>query len=101
MRRFYNALATTVAFGDVVFVRLVLYYGQQLIMHNWFCKADWYRQEAHFVVAKDDDQFGVTPRRVVDALGAPSRTLLCGELQVLVYDYDITPALEMDLSAVA
>lgn len=61
-------------------------------MYCWFCKDDWYREYANYVVFDEVDQqeMGVTKERVESTFGSPERVLRYESYTIYVYDYDLS-----------
>lgn len=90
---FWNASSTTVSSNNKVKVRAIENYGgtgSRFGMKNWFCKNSWYEEPANFVIVSEGDLFGVTPDNVRSYFGEPSNILEYGNMQIFVYDYNLS-----------
>lgn len=61
----------------------------------WFCKDDWYKQEAQFVIMHDPEAagYGVTEENVLKAFGKPSRVIKYDAYLIYIYSTDISQKL--------
>ena len=89
---FWNASSVTVISGNDVKIRAISSDDQRMSMFNWFCKDEWYKEEAHFVVVGEGDIYGVTPKNIEKLLGTPDRIIVIPEIteDIYVYDKDIS-----------
>ena len=98
---FWNASSTTVLSKNRVRVRAVTA-GQgnpyNLQQYKWFCKNEWYGEKSSFVVAAEDDSFGITPECVVGSLGEADRMLYFEDFTILIYERDISQDLVNGIS---
>ncbi len=97
---FWNASSTTVLSENRVKVRAIIASQNQdgLKMYRWFCKNAWYTERSNFVIAAQNDMYGITPECVTGALGEPEETLTFEDLTVLVYDRDLSKDLANGIS---
>ncbi len=58
--------------------------------YTWFSKADWYDQEAHYVITSEDDDSGLTYENITNLMGEPDKVIESDKYQILVYDEDIS-----------
>lgn len=105
---FWNASHTTVASNERVKVRAI--HGQvpelgkpdYLVMQNWFCKTEWYRQGTPNFIAFDGSGYlHVSEDIVLILLGEPSRILDNGEYRVYVYENGLSDEIVIPKGQVA
>lgn len=62
----------------------------------WFCKDEWYKEYANFVVIDDVDQqeMGITEEKVTAKFGMPERVLYHNSYIIYVYEYDLSSKVE-------
>lgn len=94
---FWNASSVTVLSNEKVKVRAIIDNNQRFQMHNWFCKNEWYAEPANFIVTLDDDISGITKHNVEAVLGVADKNIICGQYEILVYDFDISKFLSNGL----
>lgn len=87
---FWNASSITVLSSEKVKVRAVSGGNSDFAMFNWFCKNNWYTEKANFIITSDDDIYGVTPQNAENIFGTPSKKIVCGKYNILVYSHDIS-----------
>lgn len=88
---FWDAASVSVASKDKIKVRAVQMGNGMFSLYNWFCKTDWYEDDANFVIVGDDDAYGVKYENAISVLGVPSNEVdIDGGKKVLVYDYNIS-----------
>jgi hypothetical protein len=84
-----TASSTTVASGQGVTVRAVVWNGGGFSVYGWETRTQWYRaakHEARYFVTSAD---GSTPKEVESAFGKPAAAYRIGEYDVLVYSYNL------------
>ena len=73
-----------------------------LVMQNWFCKTEWYRQGAPNFIAFDGSGYlHVSEDIVLILLGEPSRILDNGEYRVYVYENGLSDEIVIPKGQVA
>ena len=87
---FWNASVVNVASNDRLHIAHVQFNNNQVERFHWFCKRDWYHQEGNFIITSENDMFCLSPEYIIQTLGEPIKTLMYGDLQILVYNQPIT-----------
>lgn len=86
---FYSSSVVKVATQGQVQLHQVVLTGEECVYpYYWFAQKEWYAQEAHFVVLRQQDDlgFGLTPQNVRQAFGEPTRQLTFEGYIIYVYD---------------
>lgn len=90
---FWNAsISTVISKGDIKIraIQNVENTDTSFDYHNWFCKDEWYQEDADFVVAQEGDLYGVTPDNVRLYFGEPAEIIDCGKWRILVYERNLS-----------
>lgn len=93
-----DSSAASVPTGGAVNVRQIVLNGEKYIFpYYWFCKQEWYREEANFIVFREEgDQFGLTEDMVQKIVGIPQRKLAYEGYIIYVYDWDLSQMINVD-----
>ena len=86
---FFSSSVVKVATQGQVQLHQVVLTGEECVYpYYWFAQKEWYAQEAHFVVLRQQDDlgFGLTPQNVRQAFGEPTRQLTFEDYIIYVYD---------------
>ena len=95
---YLDSSAASVPTGGDVNVRQIVLNGEKYIFpYYWFCKQEWYQEEANFIVIREDgDQFGLTEEMVKAVVGMPQRRLTYDGYLIYVYDWDLSQMINLD-----
>lgn len=95
---FFDSSAVSVPTGGAVTVRQIILNGESYIFpYYWFCKQEWYAQEANFIILPEDgENFGLTEGTVQKVVGRPSKRLTYGSYVIYVYDRDLSEMINLD-----
>lgn len=92
---FWNGSVFTIDSNEKIKVRHVEIQNNEMKIFNWFCKEEWYKQYANFIIICDQNlternQFNVSEETVTELLGEPiHREVIAGYI-IYIYDYNIS-----------
>lgn len=90
---FWNAsIFTVLTNGDINVRHIIPLNGKDMGPHKWFCKNDWYNDEANFVIIntfKDDLNEDI----ITNAFGMYNKKVEIKHFKILIYDKDLSKLL--------
>lgn len=97
---FWNASVMTIASENDVKVRHIKFEDGTMKMFKWFCRDDWYYDEANFIIVKapsetERNQYDITEETVEFVFGKSEEKVEIGEYIIYTYDYNISERISL------